>query len=114
VAALAVALAGCSHAVTAGSNRTVYVAVTEYRLTPNSIRVAGPGVLTIVVHNYGRLTHNLIVSQQGQVVYGASSLWPGQSAEVALNLAPGSYQMASTILNDPALGAYGTLTVTSG
>ncbi len=45
--------------------RTLHVALSEYRVTPQSVRVSA-GALTIFVHNYGRLTHNLVISLGGQ------------------------------------------------
>ena len=42
--------------------------------------------------------------------YRPSRSAPGQSAELFATLAAGKYLMASTILSDQALGAYGTLT----
>lgn len=86
------------------------MALTEYRLNPQSIDASG-GVLAIVVHNYGRLTHDLVVSLNGQNIAGTKPIPPGQTAELDLDLAPGTYQMASTILSDQDLGAYGTLKV---
>jgi hypothetical protein len=44
-------------------------------------------------------------------VAGTQPIAPGQTTELDLDLAPGTYQMASTILSDQALGAFGTLTV---
>jgi Cupredoxin-like domain len=108
--ALVVALGGCSHTRQAGAGRTVQMSVNEFRLNPQSVD-ASAGVLAIVVHNYGRLTHNLVVSANGQSVAGTKPIPPGQTTELDLNLAPGTYQMASTMLSDEALGAYGTLTV---
>ena len=102
--------AGCSHTRAVGADRTLRVALTEYRLNPQSARVSS-GVITILVHNYGRLTHNLVVSENGQTIGSTKPVAPGQSAEIDLNLANGSYLMTSTILSDQALGAYGTLTV---
>ena len=66
-----------------GSDRTVQMAVTEYHLNPESIR-ANAGVLAIVVHNYGRLTHNLAVSDNGQSVAGTGPISPGQTVELRL------------------------------
>ncbi len=68
------------------------------------------GTLTIVVHNYGRLTHNLVVSANGQTTARPSRSRPARPPSWTLDLAPGKYPMASTILSDQALGAYGTLT----
>lgn len=112
IASLAVAwaCAGCSHTRQVGANRTLELALTEYRLNPDDVSTSD-GLLAIVVHNYGRLTHNLVVSANGQSVAGTKPIPPGQTAELDLDLAPGTYLMASTILSDEALGAYGTLTV---
>lgn len=112
VAASAFLLAGCGHTQTVGAARTLQMGLTEYRLTPENARVSA-GVLTIVVHNYGVLTHDLVVSSGGHAVDSTQPIWPGQTAELSLSLAPGKYVMASTIQADQALGEYGTLTVTS-
>jgi hypothetical protein len=102
--------AGCGHTRTVGTDRTLRVALTEYRLNPQSVRTT-PGFLTILVHNYGRLTHNLVVSQNGQTIGSTKPVAPDQSAEIDIYLTAGHYLMTSTILSDEALGAYGTLTV---
>ncbi len=105
-------LSGCGHTQRVGADRTLSVALTEYHLNPQSARV-GAGTLTIVVRNYGRLTHNLVISMNGQPAASTKPLGPGQSTSIIVFLNAGSYQMASTILSDQALGEYGTLTVTS-
>jgi len=86
------------------------VALTEYRVMPQSIR-ASSGQLTILVRNDGRLTHNLVVSSNGQPVGSTPPIAPGASTSVAVDLVPGKYVMSSTILGDQALGEYGTLTI---
>ncbi|MGI8864016.1 MAG: cupredoxin domain-containing protein [Solirubrobacteraceae bacterium] len=108
---LMVALTGCGHTQQVGSDHTLSVALTEYRLNPESARVAS-GPLTLVVRNFGRLTHNLVISMNGQPTASTRPLAPGESAAITVDLAAGSYHMASTILSDQALGEYGTLTVT--
>jgi hypothetical protein len=107
----AIVATGCSHRRRVGADRVVHVALSEYRLNPQHISVS-TGVLTIYVRNYGRLTHNLVLSQGGRMTATTQPLPPGQSTELILYLAPGSYAMASTILSDTDLGAYGTLKVT--
>jgi hypothetical protein len=104
-------IGGCAHTKSVGPGRTVQLALTEYRLLPQSIS-APQGTLTILVHNHGRLTHNLVVSTHGQTVDATKPLPPGQSIRLALNLAPGNYALASTLQSDEALGLYGTLTIT--
>jgi plastocyanin len=109
---LAGALSGCGQTQQVGVDRTLSVALTEYHLNPQSVRVRA-GTLTVVVRNYGRLTHDLVISSNGQTAASTRPLAPGQSAAITVNLTAGSYQMASTILSDQALGQYGTLAVTS-
>jgi hypothetical protein len=110
--ALVAVLAGCGHQQVIGGGRTLYLGLTEYRLIPQSVSVSAGG-LTVFVHNYGRLTHNLVVSLDGQSAGSTRPISPGGSAELALILGPGTYTMSSTILSDQTLGAYGTLRVTS-
>jgi hypothetical protein len=110
--ALAAVLAGCGHTVAVGPGRTLRLALTEYRVVPQSV-VAEPGDLTVIVVNSGRLTHNLTITIGGTVVGQTPPIAPGTSSELLLNLSRGSYVMASTLLSDQALGTYGTLKVGS-
>jgi hypothetical protein len=103
--------AGCGSTTVVGADRTLTLTVTEYRLRPDRARVS-EGLLTIVVHNYGKLTHNLAVSLDGQTEGISTPIPAGATAELPLQLTPGTYTIASTLLSDQALGAYGTLTVT--
>ena len=79
-------------------------------MNPQSVSVSS-GVLMMLVHNYGRLTHNLVVSENGTSIASTHGIPPGGEAELDLSLAPGSYLMTSTILSDEALGEYGTISV---
>jgi hypothetical protein len=109
-AILLIAVAGCGHTVTARDG-VARVTLTEYRLIPQSVR-APQGVVTIAVHNEGRLTHDLAIMRGTQTVDGTGPMPPGQSIELVLPLSPGNYVMTSTTLSDRDLGIYGTLTVT--
>jgi len=111
LAVAATASAACGRTTAVGGDRTLRVAVTEYRLIPQHARVSA-GLLIIVLHNYGRLTHNLAVSSGGTMVASTDPVAPGGSYELNLDLAPGRYTLASTLLSDQVLGAYGSLTVT--
>jgi plastocyanin len=115
VAAVALSAAGasaCGRTFAVSSDRTLSLSLTEYRVRPQRVRVSA-GLLSIEVHNYGRLTHNLAISRDGQSEGSTQPLAPGQSANLALELTvPGTYTMASTLLSDQSLGAYGTLIVT--
>jgi uncharacterized cupredoxin-like copper-binding protein len=109
--AVLLACAGCGHTTVAHEGQ-VQISITEYRLIPQSIQTPA-GALTIYVHNYGRLAHNLVV-MRGTATWGSTEpIRPGQSAELTVGLHPGKYLMSSTILSDRDLGIYGTLTVTS-
>ena len=109
--AAALVATACSHAAVVGSDRTVQVQLSEYRLQPQNIRVSR-GLLTIIVHNHGVLDHNLSLFQNGQTVDAINPISPGETSQMTLFLAPGTYSMASTVLSDQSLGAYGTLKVT--
>jgi hypothetical protein len=110
LAASVALLCGCGQTHVVGADHTLTVALTEYRVAPQSIR-APAGLLTIFVHNYGRLTHNLVISLRGQPEAATQPISPGGSGVLAVTLGPGRYLVASTLLSDQALGAYGTLTV---
>lgn len=104
--------AGCGQTVSVGRNRVLQVSLTEYHVAPQSVHTAA-GTLSIYVHNYGRLSHNLVITRDGETWASSQPIPPGQTTEVIARLTPGQYLMASTILSDQALGAYGTLIVGS-
>jgi hypothetical protein len=87
------------------------VALTEYHVAPQDVQ-ARAGTVTIFAHNFGRLSHNLVISYHGLARASTQPIPPGQTTELIATLGPGKYQNASTILSDEALGAYGTLDVT--
>jgi hypothetical protein len=104
------ALAACGKTTTVSSQRTVQIALNEYRVSPQDVR-AQTGLLTMYVHNYGRLTHDLVITLDGRIAASTKPIAPGQTEELDAALGPGHYLMASSILSDQALGAYGTLIV---
>jgi hypothetical protein len=108
--AAAAAAAGCGQATVSPHGRTWHVSLTEYRISPDNI-AARPGQYTIVVRNYGRRTHNLVVSLDGTSVARSGPLWPGEQTRIVVTLIPGTYLIASTVLDDQALGDYGQLVV---
>jgi hypothetical protein len=111
LAACAAVLAGCSTTTKVKADGTLRVALTEYHVQPQSVQAAA-GLLMIVVRNNGRLSHNLVIAQDGHPEVSTKAIAPGQTTELFTDLPPGKYVMASTILADQALGAYGTLTIT--
>ena len=103
-------LGGCGAAHHVAGGGTLHVSVNEWRVTPGHID-AGPGGLEIVVHNSGRLAHNLVISHDGVRVAATLPIMPGQDADVFASIGKGSYLMYSSMLDDQATGVYGTLHV---
>jgi hypothetical protein len=108
--AVASALGGCAHTTNVGSRRRVHITLSEYRITPSTVR-AYAGTLTITVRNIGTRTHNLVVSQGTVATAQTPDLMPGATVTITVDLAPGRYMMRSSILSDQALGEWGTLDV---
>ena len=108
---LALALAGCGHSASVGADRTLRVSLTEYQVVPQKVQTTS-GELTIIVHNVGKLTHNLAVLDGAQQLDVTQPIWPGTVAELSVWLTPGTYTLASTLFSDQALGEHGTLTIT--
>jgi hypothetical protein len=111
-ALVSLCLAACGSSTTVGKDGTLRIALSEYRVIPQDVHTTA-GVLTLVVHNYGRLTHDLVISLDGQAEIASQPIPPGQTQVLSAALIPGKYLMASSILSDQALGAYGTLDVGS-
>lgn len=107
-AAVATLVAGCGGSAHVTGDRTLDVALTEYRVSPQDVQ-APAGPILITVHNYGRLTHDLVLERNGETAAQTKPIPPGQSAQLEAALLPGTYTMASTVLADQALGAYGTI-----
>ena len=103
-------LTACGATTSVHDGQTLRVSVSEYRVAPQSID-APSGLLTLAVHNNGRLSHNLVIARGGAVQAATPPLSPGEGAVLTTVLAPGVYQLASTEDSDQALGVYGTLRV---
>lgn len=106
----AAGLSACGHTARVPVHGVLYLTLQEYRLAPDSARVhAGP--LAIHVRNLGRLSHNLAVSDGKRTIAATHPIPPGAATWFELLLAPGTYQMGSTLFSDQDFGLYGTLTV---
>jgi uncharacterized cupredoxin-like copper-binding protein len=121
LATAALAAGGCGSAVvyTRAPDRRVEVRLDEYRVLPERIQVSA-GRITLVAHNTGRLTHNLVVVQfkrplgdEVEKQYGepTKTLFPGQTASTTVDLKPGKYRLICTISNHDNLGQYAELKV---
>jgi hypothetical protein len=103
-----VSACGTTHRV--GRGATLDISVNEWRVTPDDVD-APTGPLELVVHNSGRLAHNLVISHDGVRVAATAPIMPGQSADVFASMDGGSYTMYSSMVDDQATGVYGTLHV---
>jgi hypothetical protein len=103
-------LAGCGAAHHTSRGGALNVSVNEWRVTPETAD-AGPGPLLIVVHNSGRLAHNLVLSHDGVRISFTPPIMPGQNADLETTVQKGSYQLLSSMVDDQATGVYGTLNV---
>jgi len=103
-------LAGCGAGHDTSHGGALDVSVNEWRLTPRTAN-ARPGPLLIVVHNAGRLAHNLVLSRDGVRISFTAPIMPGQNADLETTVQQGSYQLLSSIVDDQATGVYGTLKV---
>jgi hypothetical protein len=102
------AACGATHQTPAGD--ALNVSVNEWRLTPAHTD-ARSGSLLIVVHNSGRLVHNLVLSRDGVSVSSTPPIMPGQNADLQTTVQAGSYELLSSMVDDQATGVYGTLHV---
>ena len=103
-------LTGCGASRHEPASGALNVSVNEWRVTPESAE-ASPGALLIVVHNSGRLAHNLVLSRDGVRVSATPPIMPGQNADLEATVQKGSYQLLSSMVDDQATGVYGTLNV---
>jgi hypothetical protein len=104
-------VAGCGASAHVGSGGTLNVSVNEWRVTPGNVD-AQTGPLEIVVHNSGRLAHDLVISHDGVRLAATPPIMPGQSSDLFVaSMTKGSYLMYSSMVDDQATGVYGTLHV---
>ena len=88
---------------------------TDFALDPSSLSVDEAGEVTIRVVNDGELEHALEVEGDGDgVEEETGTLAPGESAELTVELAAGSYTMYCPIGNHREHGMEGTVVVAGG
>jgi uncharacterized cupredoxin-like copper-binding protein len=118
----AATLVGCGGGPSYVHDRDGVLKITldEYRIRPENFEVKA-GRVHLVVHNAGRLTHNLAVEafdrpmgEQPKEYGRTDTLHPGQtgSERDPIVLKPGKYRLTCTIANHDDLGQYGELKVT--
>lgn len=94
----------------AGGGETVDVSETDFKLDPSDLSTKA-GSVTFNVSNDGDTTHNLEVEGNGVEEALSSDLAPGDSGELTVDLAAGSYTMYCPIANHRDLGMEGTVEV---
>jgi plastocyanin len=117
LAVLVLALAGCGSEDSAGTDTSggasLEVSETEFALDPSSLTVDEAGEVTIRVVNDGAVEHALEVEGEG-VEEETDTLAPGESAELTVELAAGSYTIYCPIGNHREQGMEGTVVVAGG
>jgi hypothetical protein len=104
------AIAGCApHASVATSQRLIHIGLLEYRISPHSVTTTA-GTHTFVVHNYGILAHNLVITHGPHDVAASAPVYPGGSTDLTVDLPPGRYTLKSDI-NSQVIAMNGPLFV---
>ena len=88
---------------------TVPVSLKDFRLEPDALAVKA-GVVTFVLKNEGRYTHDFRVEGQG-VDEKAPKVGQGRTFEWQIALTPGAYRISCPISNHADRGMTGTLEV---
>jgi len=97
--AVAAMVAGCgSGAPLATAQRSIQIAVLEYRIDPTSVTTSA-GIHTFVVHNYGILAHNLVITHGTAPFAHSQPVYPGSTAYLTIDLPAGRYTLKSDINN---------------
>ena len=116
IALLALVLAGCGSDDTStseGSDASLQVSETDFKLDPSSLTVDAAGTVTISAVNDGGTEHALEIEGPG-VEEETDTIAPGESAEVTVELKAGRYEMYCPIGNHRELGMEGTIVVGGG
>ncbi len=126
VVAIAVGIAACgssssssssttpSSSASSGGGQTVSLKESEFKFTPPSA-TAKPGNVTFDVSNDGTTTHSLTVQGPNGSQTLSSSLQPGKSGTLSVDLSkPGKYTFCCPIDSHRQMGMQGTITVGSG
>jgi plastocyanin len=108
---LALAACGSSQPTVRERTGSFSVALDDYLVRPQSIRVPAGGRLTAAVSNHGRLGHTFRVRSSNRNVLALTTIEPGETKSRSFRLAKGTYRMYCALANHEELGMYGTLVV---
>jgi uncharacterized cupredoxin-like copper-binding protein len=110
LAALA-ACAGCGEPEPVAVDATpLRLTLSEYRIAPQAVRVPA-GRVTIVVRNGGTTVHRLEIRSEDRTRTLASSppLRPGETAQLSVDLPPGTYVDTCAVERHDTLGEHGAI-----
>ena len=85
------------------------VAMTEYSFGPDAVTVKQGA--TVTAENEGAVVHNLTVVDGSEELAATEDVDGGQSAELTVDIEPGTYRMICTIPGHEDLGMAGDFTV---
>jgi plastocyanin len=113
LAAITLALTGCGGAGAPVRERgdRFTVAVDDFLVRPQQLRVPKGKTLTITVVNRGRLGHTLRIRGATRNILAFTTIRPGESRTREFNPAEGTYTMYCALANHEELGLHGKLTV---
>lgn len=89
----------------------VEIVFREYRIAPSKIRV-GPGKVSFVLRNEGRVAHDFRVEGPGTDIT-TQKFGPGRTVRIELALREGEYKISCPLSNHDERGMHGTLVVTA-
>ena len=98
-----------SSTTTTASGETVAITEADFSIDPSDPSTKA-GTVTFDVTNDGQTVHNLEVEGNG-VEEVTDDIEPGGTAQLAVDLQPGTYEMYCAIGNHRELGMDGTVTV---
>jgi uncharacterized cupredoxin-like copper-binding protein len=115
VVALALPFAACGSpaAVDVAESEPVAIAMSEFRLTPQTVRLQGAGERSFEIRNEGTMVHRFeLRSEDGtrRLALG-EPLRPGQSQRLTVRLPRGTFLMRCAQERHNTLGEHGTVTV---
>jgi hypothetical protein len=107
---LAAALAGCGQTSATIHTRMLRLRVTEYVITPESVRMPA-GEVRIQASDDGVLVHEIAIANgDGHIVAQTGAIFPGHTVTTApFALAAGRYRLYDPGANYADLGAYGSV-----
>ncbi len=101
---------GETESAAAAGSQAGTIQMTEFAFDPADVTLDGAGTYVFDAENSGDAPHALEIEGNG-VEAATDVVPPGQSAELRVDLEPGTYRMYCPVGNHEALGMVGTLTV---